>query len=261
MMSLKTIHFPSLRPHSLRDTLPFVFDNKKEIWPNAAQSVSQPDQPSLRLGMLNCWEVTGPALEVLNDLRLDIQALLDNNKDEIERGEAKPRRVSFNMFMVGLQPQSANPVIVFISKSSRQRNYAKTLLKHSRLLDKHPSIRIKTLNKQPPEPRAVPSESEHHYTEDDENGVFLIDGTRGHCGAKIAIGRERLARMGGVLLINGNYYGITAQHTRFEASTEPDDSVDSEPLCFDEDSDDEHMASVEITSKGEHVRQHRTRKS
>ena len=148
------MHISPLSPRLLRDSLPFVFEGRKEIWPNAALSVSQPDEPSMRLSRLKYWEVTGPALKIFDGLRLDIQTLLDNHRDHIAQGEAKPRRVSFNMFMVGTSPESSSPVIAFISKSSRQRRYAKALLKDSKLLKDHPSIGIKMLNKEPALPQA-----------------------------------------------------------------------------------------------------------
>ena len=84
-----------------------------------------------------------------------------------------------------------------------------------------------------------------------ENGLYMVDDSRGPCGALIPFGGLRLATMGGVLLIHGVHYGISAQHARFDFSQEAPSGVD-EPssLCFDDDSDAEESDLVEITSRG-----------
>ena len=51
--------------------------------------------------------------------------------------------------MIGSKPESSSPTIVFISESPRQRALAKALLKASKLLDRYPGLRIKTIDRMP----------------------------------------------------------------------------------------------------------------
>ncbi|KAL6718256.1 hypothetical protein ACLMJK_004344 [Lecanora helva] len=62
-------------------------------------------------------------------------------------------------------------------------------------------------------------------TEIPNTEVYMINGSKYHCGALIAFGSSGIATLGGTLSINGTLYGITAQHARFkieEADTESD---------------------------------------
>lgn len=134
------------RRQILQNPFPSIFDTKSLPWPNPQESIGK---KCLSLPNIHCWQVTGPALDIMEKLSLPIMALLDKNHELLEQGESKPRAISFNMWMIGSCPSSAVPTIVFSSRSRRQRTYAKSLLKESKLLDDYPGVRIKTLDKVP----------------------------------------------------------------------------------------------------------------
>ncbi len=240
-----------------------MFDNKNSAWPDPEQSIGK---ECLSISGLRCWLPIGPALVAFEILSKDLQALLDKHKDALKQGEPKPRAISFNMWMTGSKPESSSPTIVFSSKSPRQRAFAKALLKDSKLLDQYPGVRIKTLDRMPaiyqagsqqPDTIETTCDSTDNVPNDgSEEAIYMVDDSRGSCGALIAFGRLRLATMGGILLINGTYYGISAQHGRYEFLEEPEDAInEGNSLCFDHDSDTENYDLdnlVEITSSGKH---------
>ena len=245
------------------NNMPFIFDNKTSTWPNPEQSIGK---ECLSIGALRCWLPIGPALAAFEVLSKDLKDLLDKHKDALKQGEPKPRAISFNMWMTGSEPESSSPTIVFSSKSPRQRAFAKALLKDSKLLDQYPGVRIKTLDRMPAIYQAGSQEPDtigttRGSTEDvpndgSEEAIYMFDDSRGSCGALIAFGRLRLATMGGILLINGTYYGISAQHSRYESLEYPEDATnEGNSLCFDDDSDTEGSDLdnlIEITSSGKH---------
>jgi hypothetical protein len=58
------------------------------------------------------------------------------------------------------------------------------------------------------------------------------------CGAPIIVGGRRKATLGGILLIDSRWYGITANHARFGDLEEPgNSSQSSKDVSFDDDSD------------------------
>ncbi|KAK0511993.1 hypothetical protein JMJ35_005121 [Cladonia borealis] len=244
---------------TLTKSMPSIFDNKNSVWPDPEQSIGE---ECLSISGLRCWLPIGPALAAFEVLAKDLQDLLDKHKDALKQGEPKPRAVSFNMWMTGSKPESSSPTIVFSSKSPRQRTFAKALLKDSKLLDQYPGVRVKTLDRMPAIYQAGPHEPDTIETRRDstdnvpkdgsEEAIFMVDDSRGSCGALIAFGRSRLATMGGILLINGTYYGISAQHGRYEFLEQPEDATNGgNSLCFDDDSDTEDSDLddlIEITS-------------
>ena len=245
------------------DNMPLIFDNKNSTWPNPERSIGK---ECLSIGALRCWLPIGPALAAFEVLSKDLKDLLDKHKDALKQGEPKPRAISFNMWMTGCKPESSSPTIVFSSKSQRQRAFATALLKDSKLLDQYPGVRIKTLDRMPAIYQAGSQEPEttgttRSGTEDvpkdgSEEAIYMFDDSRGSCGALIAFGHLRLATMGGILLINGTYYGISAQHGRYESLEQPEDAInEGNFLCFDDDSDTEGSDLdnlIEITSSGKH---------
>lgn len=240
-----------------------MFNIKTSTWPNPEQSIGK---ECLSMGSLKCWLPIGPALAAFKVLAKDIKHLLNKHKDALKQGEGNPRAVSLSMWMTGSKPESSSPSIVFSSKSLRQRAFAKALLKDSKLLDQYPGIKIKTWDRKPAIYQAGPRETGAIETtrestndvqkDDPEEAIYMVDDSRGSCGALIAFGRSRLATMGGTLLINGTYYGISAQHSRYKFLEEAEDAANEDnALCFDDDSDTEDSDLenlVEITSRGKH---------
>ena len=135
---------------SIRQTftnnMPFIFDSKKPTWPNPVDSIGE---EIMSIGALRCWLPIGPALAAFEVLARDIQDLLEHHKDALKRGESRLRAISIKMLMIGSNAESASPTIVFISESPRQRALAKALLKTSKLLDRYPGVRIRTIDRMP----------------------------------------------------------------------------------------------------------------
>ena len=225
-----------------------MFDSKNSAWPDPEQSIGEECKS---FSGQKCWQVVGPALEAMEKLSLPIKELLDKHQEILEQGEPKPRAISFDMWMVGSTSVSAAPTLVITSKSRRQRTYAKVLVKESKLLNIYPGMKIKTLDKAPAILRAAQQVRDDPLDDILDDGIYMIDDSRGYCGALIAFGRSRLATMGSVLLINGIQYGFSAQHARFGSLQETEiGSNESESLCFDDDSDSEEFDLVDITSRG-----------
>lgn len=161
---------------TLRENLSSMFDNKKVIWPEPEQSTGEGVK---EISGLRCWLPVGPAFEVMEALSPFIFELLNKHKDTLKHGEPKPRAFSFDMWMLGPAPGSANPTPVFSSKSRRQCTFAKALLKDSKLLDGYPGMRIKTWDKIPAVHRAGPQDTDTAFDDDSDNGIYMVDDSRG----------------------------------------------------------------------------------
>ena len=235
--------------HIFRQSIPSILTASKSTWPDPERSIGR---ECSKISGLRCWEATGPALEIMNKLSIPIKEMLDNYQEILEQGELKPRAVSFHMWMIGTVASAANPTIVFSSKSRRQRTFAKVLLKESKLLDNYPGIRIKTLDKAPAIYQAADSNLNVDGEEVSDDGIYMVDDSRGVCGSLVAFGNSKLATMGGVILIDNVHYGFSAQHARFDYIRERQ-CLTSEPAdapCFDDDSDSEYCDLIETTSRG-----------
>ena len=215
---------------------------KKTTWPNPEASIGL---RSINIDGRQCWEVRGPALAAMESLSGKVTNLLNSNQELPNKSDPKACTVSFNMWMIGYEPKSAEPTVVFSSRSASQRAAAKTLLKDSKLLDPYPGVKIKTLDRIPAVYH-VKDFSRANFDENMENDIFVMDSTRGPCGSSITVGDQRHATLGGIITINGLYYGVSAQHIRYKIQVEDGESV---PLRFDEDSDTEADDFVQITSQ------------
>ena len=258
-MTSRTTTIQNLR----QSFLPF-FDGKKPIWPNPEDSIGK---PCSAVGGFQCWQAIGPAQKVLEELSLPIAELFEKHLEALEEEEPKPRAISFEMWMIG-PCNCAYPAIIISSRSQRQRTLAKALLKKSQLLAKYPGIKIKTLDKMP----AIHQAGEHTIrvltSSVDKPSAYVVNKNHDFCGASISYRPERLvsrlATMGGLILVDGVIYGLSAQHVRFDAVQVQEDATDTnDAACFDEDSDieDEELGDpefVEITRKGELCSANRT---
>ncbi|KAL8701205.1 MAG: hypothetical protein Q9201_005029 [Fulgogasparrea decipioides] len=225
------------------------FDSKKPSWSDPEKSTGRPCD--LKFRGAECWEVTGPALDVFTKVAPAITRLLADNQELLEQGEAKSRVVMFNMWMVGSKPSSAQPVVVFSSKSRRQRSYAKQLLKQSCILAEYPGISIKALDKMPAVHQAKAVDAILDSTTQSTLDVFMTDPLAEPFGAQISFGDSKLATMLGIVMLNGKPHALIPQHPRFDYNDEDLDTAPSKDhlLEFDEDSEIDDDGLAETTSR------------
>lgn len=253
LSGLRQIDSPPTAPYNM------LFDSRSATWDFPEKSVGRLCTINIR-GTL-CWEALGPAGDAMRELYPHIRQLLENNQEILERGEDKPRIIGFNLWMVGKNPSTSQPVIVFSSKSWRQRSQAKELLIRSGLLNGYPGIKIKTLDRMPAvyrtqgheqeQDRIYPS-SEYILTIPEDPFVYIHRHHDVACGAFISFGNVRPATLAGIVSIGGICYGLTAQHGRFNSQETLGFVAGSdEVLAFDEDSDDGNYQDTGIINTGE----------
>ena len=236
-------------PSFVRSSTKF-FDSGKESWPEPENSIARPCE--LRFKKTQCWEVKGPALDLFIEIAPAIDKLIENNQEMIEQGEPKSRGLSFNIWMEGSKPSSARPIIVFSSRSRRQRSFAKALLKDSGILDKHPHVSIKALDRMPAIRQGKALTNSHLSLGANRDDVHIVDPSSEPFGAQICYGNSHFATMLGIVYLDGKQHAIIPQHPRFDDHDEAYDHIPSkdEELEFDEDSDVDNADSVEVTSAG-----------
>ncbi|KAI4211384.1 MAG: hypothetical protein LQ351_005810 [Letrouitia transgressa] len=189
-------HAKSSLPSLVRSST-MVFDSKKESWPEPEKSIGRPCE--LRYKNTECWEAVGPVLEIFNEIAPAIDKLIEDNQELLEQGEPKSRGISFAMWMEGSKPSSARPVIVFSSRTRRQRSYAKTLLKESSILDKHPGVSVKALDKMPAIRHAQPLKPPLSGSAASRLDIFMTDPSSEPFGARITFGDSEAATMLGTV--------------------------------------------------------------
>ena len=225
------------------------FEYRRNLWPNPEHSVGKPC--TMNIKGTHCWEAVGPAGDAMKNLYPHVSKLLEENQDRLEEGEDKPSVIGFNMWMEGKTAASSQPIIVFSSKSRRQRTRAKELLKESQLLTEYPGIKVKALDKMPAIYAAGGSDQATLVRGDILNDICVPQNCTLTCGAPIYFGGSRLATLMGVIKVGDEHYGLTAQHARFRSPRDVSLALDKdEALAFDDDSDEESEDDAEATSKG-----------
>lgn len=236
-----------------------LFGSRTIPWDFPEKSVGQ--LCTINIRGTQCWEALGPAGDAMKELYPHIKQLLEKNQELLEQHEDKPRIIGFNLWMEGKSPSTSQPVIVFSSKSWRQRTRAKELLKQSGLLNGYPGIKIKTLDRMPAIYRTQGQEQEqgriypnpqYALTVHEDPYVYIHRDYDVACGASISFGNIRPATLAGLVSVGGVCYGLTAQHGRYKPQ-EPLGPVarSDEILAFDEDSDEGDYQDAEITDRGE----------
>jgi len=76
-----TMNFLQSRPSTFRESLPSIFDAKKQAWPNPEASLGDECQS---IGRVKSWQAVGPALELKGNLTHSLQELLNNHRDSLE---------------------------------------------------------------------------------------------------------------------------------------------------------------------------------
>jgi hypothetical protein len=190
------------------------------------------------------WEATGPAAEIFeNKLFGIIDKLLQDHKEDLQSGETISRTVSFHMWMVGKEPQTARPTVIFACKSSAYRTKVIRLLKKQNVLADFPGMALKSMDRMPAQPMGGRQNQHGQHIHGDIYGfeekiVYLRAGCTNASGSSIFIGKNHEATLGGTLFINGTYYGLTSLHPRKNRNSSLESLVgENGELAFDDDSD------------------------
>lgn len=229
-----------------------MFRRRKPVWKNPELSVGSKSET--RIGGMNCYEAVGEVCRAFLDVAGSIKILLDDNKDELERGEQKQSTVAFYIFMIGSDPRQSQPTIIFASRSKRQRTMAKVLVKEQDLLARYPGIRLETLPQLPAVPRA-PSKPSASYEKqtgsyesmEGEQTCEIVGKPDYLCGALLQCG-ESQATLGGIIRIGSRLYGTTAFHAGLSMPNEEEEPAGE--LVFDMVFDSDSEEDFDATSHG-----------
>lgn len=235
----------SLEPNPSTPSRPIRLYPQSTVWAEPERSIGL--EHSL-VKSPSCWQAIGPAQELWANLGPQIRRLIENSEDILDEGEQKSRNLSIELYMIGRDKTCAVPTVVFSSTSRPKRRRAKDLLKKSKLLDKHPAVKICTLEKLPLMRYAGSSVS---LPKRPSSGESTQSG-----GIVLVMEDGRTASMTLVLLVHGLWYGLTVEHLQ-SGSTEEEleyfAGSSHDASCFD--TEDEQSASdgadfAQITSQG-----------
>jgi hypothetical protein len=229
-----------------------MFRSKRLVWKNPELSVGSKSET--RIGGLNCYEAVGEVCEAFLEVAIAIKTLLDDSKEELERGEQKQCTVAFYIFMVGSDPKQSQPTIIFASRSKRQRKMAKALVKEQDLLSKYPAIRLETLPQLPAVPRAPSKpfvtrgrQSSSYQSMERDQECQVVGKPDNLCGALLKCGDSQ-ATLGGIIRIGSRLYGTTAFHAGLNMPIEL--AEPARELAFDVDFDSDDDEDFDATSEG-----------
>ncbi|KUJ20175.1 uncharacterized protein LY89DRAFT_473235 [Mollisia scopiformis] len=113
---------------------------KKSTWPNPELSIGSKCR---RIGDRECWEAVGPAQLLFNEISQSIGDLLDARVDEIEEGEPVAGNIlTYGMYMIGREPTTARPTLIFTCERPKPRRRAIKFVKESEILKGRPKIAL-----------------------------------------------------------------------------------------------------------------------
>jgi hypothetical protein len=196
------------------------------------------------IGSKKAWEATGPAAEIFeNELSGIINRLLQAHKEDLQSGEEIASAVSFHLWIVGRKTHTAKPTIIFTGKSSAYRKRAIQLLEKHNILADFPGMALKSMDKMPAQPMGkgcnqMGQQIHRDVLELEEKIVYVRAGCTKAYGSSIFVGNNHEATLGGTLLINGIYYGLTSLHPRKGRNSSLESLIGvNGKLAFDDDSD------------------------
>lgn len=191
-----------------------------------------------------CWKAKGRAREVFETLAKDIKTHSDKCLDSIPGSDW----VTWSIYMIGKNPQTAAPVVMFFCEERRSRRMVQDSVKQSEILKKYPGI--KTGN------AAFPPDLDQleQLASDTKSLInnFNISLSQNKLIVKFYHGNStstRIATAGGIVHGNGDFYVFTAGHLFYKTSTS---RLQREPKLIDveweidSDSDNESNSDTEI---------------
>jgi len=106
-------------------------------WPNPEASLGQA-RGAIGKSKFFYWDAVGPARVAYNELAPGIRRLLEERQRPIPNSDF----VWFSIYMVGEEPTSAVPQILFASNDKCHRKESMNLVKASNLLDRFPGMQV-----------------------------------------------------------------------------------------------------------------------
>jgi hypothetical protein len=212
-----------------------------------------------------CWEVTGRAESLARGLFQAVKELLDGCNELLYDGEPVESLVMFNLFMIGRDRSKANPTLLLSCERKRPRQRAMKLIRESGILRRpeHAGFRLA----ESPRPPVGLSAPVPLGSQDDAgssslplplldqnvlwNPKFPPTGAQLYTrfDANDADYATR-ATLGGVVSIEGVFYGLTVAHN-FTGQKEPPVQADDEDgfeLSFDDYVEEEGFSDSSVSS-------------
>jgi hypothetical protein len=220
-------------------------------WPQPELSLGAPYGSMDILGRYKFWEIkkNSPAHLSWRTISEQIINLLEDQLAPLNAD------LMVEMVMIAQQDAKPNPTILFRSQNKATRQKAIALVNERSVLASHPGVLTAECSLLP-KPLVI---EDVLGLPDLPPGVYCSDALR-HCGASVIISGEqartlRNATLGGIVCIDGLFYGITTAHA---CSGAPEVAVDLQAEIdfalyglggFDIAPEQEYNG-VEITSKG-----------
>jgi hypothetical protein len=223
-------------------------------WPQPELSLGAPNGSMDILDRYNFWEVkkNSPAHHAWRIISEPIINLLE---DQFEHLDAENVDITVEMFMIAGKTGNPSPTILFRSQSKVVRQAAMETVNKSALLASHPGILMASCSLLP---RALVMEDVLGIPALPA-GVYSSDALR-HCGVSVVISGEqggslRKATLGGIVCIDGLFYGMTTGRACFgDPGSAGDMEVEFDFALYGleglEEGADEEFEGVEMTSKG-----------
>ncbi|KAI9762396.1 MAG: hypothetical protein M1840_001257 [Geoglossum simile] len=202
-------------------------------WPNPTESIGQTQYQALPGGRL-LWEAAGHARQQLEPVLQRICDILSENPEYLSRREQASCSTGVGLYMVGTRRDTAQPTIIIRCSNKRVRERAIEFIRANQVLAHYEGVLLEGTRQSP---EALAGEEamtmEHIQLLEDSGLVYIGQQTSNPCGALVLMrirGRNRWATMGGVVVIDDVYYGMTASHagawTANDNGGPPDDNIE-----------------------------------
>lgn len=224
-------------------------------WPQPELSIGVAYGTLDPLGRYNCWSVRekSPAHLAWKPLSKSIWNLL---QAEFEHLDARGSVLHVEIFMVGKKIAKSNPTVLFCSDNKTLRRRAMELVEKKGIMTISTGILAAHSSRLP----RLLAAGDMHQLSNLPEGVYAFGQIRS-CGVSIYIIRKgsppRRATIGGFVLIQDEFYGLTTAHAFSETTStatkaEAELELSFSGLGFPDDSsdDDGEDDMLEITSKG-----------
>ncbi|PMD31781.1 hypothetical protein L207DRAFT_640596 [Hyaloscypha variabilis F] len=209
----------------------------------------------------NCWEATNEVQRIYNvSMRCRIDEILKDTQEFWAQSAKCTHFFCHSIYMVGSEKEKSKPVIFFCCKNASLRIKARNAVKEHLDMSEYPSFRFGHAPV-PPGPTTPlrlatgkGAVGESHLST--FRTVFLKRPVKALCGVQVIIeavpvGRHWVeATVGGVISLEGKYFGLTVAHGLVDDLTSPEEMEEERDWLFEYDSiDDDNISSVAKTAQ------------